>query len=163
WLRLISTGTITPDSFEYAVVRHWLEALDLEAEAAAAKGAAADRTLSLVAASLSLVALIVPPLAPLALAADLLLLSFTIYSAAGQSTADRRASGGAAGERTQAVRSVALDGWACRTARRATGPLPAHRRASRGRTGRPRTKRDAIRPGIAATARRPDARVHGQF
>jgi hypothetical protein len=86
WLRLISTGVVAVNSFEFAVIRHWLDALDQQAERAAARGAETHRILSLISASLSLIALVVPPLAPLAFASDLLMLSFMIYGAVAKLT-----------------------------------------------------------------------------
>jgi hypothetical protein len=84
WRELIRNGVIGRDSFEYVIAYHWLAAIDEQAEEAAQRKAAQARSLMIASSGLSLLALVLPPLAPLALAADLSLLAFTMHGAARQ-------------------------------------------------------------------------------
>ncbi|MEU0398363.1 hypothetical protein ABZ208_37600 [Streptomyces sp. NPDC006208] len=79
-LQLMSSGAVAPGSFDHSVLHHWLLLLGEETENRTRRRASQQRALSVASACLSLLALAAPPLAPLALIADLSLLAFTIYS-----------------------------------------------------------------------------------
>jgi hypothetical protein len=82
WRELIHNGVIGRDSFEYVVAYHWLAAIDEQAAEAAQRKAALARSLMIASSGLSLLALALPPLTPLSLAADLAMLAFTVHGAA---------------------------------------------------------------------------------
>jgi hypothetical protein len=84
WQELIRNGVIGRDSFEYVVANYWLVALKEQAAEAVKRSDAMARTLAIASSALSLLAVVLPPVAPVAVASDLALLAFTVYGAARQ-------------------------------------------------------------------------------
>ena len=84
WNDLIRDGTIARDTFEYVVAFHWLTAIETAKSEAARRKAWLGSTLGFASSALSLLSFVIPPLVPLAFAADLALVAFAAYSAISQ-------------------------------------------------------------------------------
>jgi hypothetical protein len=81
---MIRDGTIARDTIEYVVAFHWLEAIEAAKHDDAQRKAWLGSTLGFASSALSLLAFVVPPLALLALAADIALVAFATHSAISQ-------------------------------------------------------------------------------
>lgn len=81
WEQLIEDAVIAPGSFARVVAHHWIVALEAYADQAAATRRSVGSALAIASSGLSLLAVVAPPVAPLALAADLAMLAFAAHSA----------------------------------------------------------------------------------